>query len=82
MRSQLGNFGLARIKHEPDHSDYNGEKSGYQAPEHTEILGILTKKDVYSFGVVLLELITGRSAADKTRDGTSLVSWVMTIIIT
>lgn len=82
MHSQLGNFGLARIKHESDHSDYNGEKSGYQAPEHTEIRGVSTKADVYSFGMVLLELITGRSAADKTREETSLESWVMTGIIT
>ncbi|XP_056169402.1 probable serine/threonine-protein kinase PBL7 [Syzygium oleosum] len=76
----LGNFGLARIKHKSDHSDYNGEKSGYQAPEHTEIWGVSTKADVYSFGVVLLELFTGRSAAEKMRDGTSLESWAKPLL--
>lgn len=76
----LGNFGLAMIKQESDHSVYNGEKSGYQAPEHTDTWRVSTKADVYSFGMVLLELITGRSAADKTRDGTSLESWAKPLL--
>ena len=38
------------------------------------------KSDVYSFGIVLLEIITGRPAVSRTREGIAINDWVESII--
>lgn len=50
---------------------------GYCAPEYGYTGHLTIKSDTYSFGVVLLELVTGRQALDKTREGGQyLIEWV------
>lgn len=50
--------------------------SEYIAPEYEDKGKVSSKTDVYSFGVVILELITGRKAADKISGDKKLVAWV------
>jgi len=43
---------------------------------------VTEKIDIYSFGVVLLELVTGKRAADASGvDGTNLVQWVHSRVV-
>ncbi|KAL9368161.1 hypothetical protein Peur_039360 [Populus x canadensis] len=57
----LGDFGLSS-ENPSDDIDF---ETGYVAPEYQENRKLSTRTDVYAFGIVLLELITGRNAADK-----------------
>ncbi|KAG2394620.1 Proline-rich receptor-like protein [Vigna angularis] len=59
----------------------NGSLDQYlTTPEFLENGKLSYKTDVYSFGVVLLELISGRRAADKLPDGKSLVNWARPLL--
>ncbi|KAL1358066.1 hypothetical protein AAHE18_04G008000 [Arachis hypogaea] len=78
----IGDFGFPKVRLETKKS-YKGKEasnSGYAAPEYTDSGKVSTKADVYSFGVVLLELISGRSAADKLPGGKSLVGWARPLL--
>ncbi|XP_030534547.2 proline-rich receptor-like protein kinase PERK15 isoform X2 [Rhodamnia argentea] len=81
--SLLGDFGLAKTRHED--SEYSSETRvvgslGYLAPEYAECGKVSTKTDVYSFGVILLQLITGRKTTDKSLEGKSLVGWARPLL--
>ncbi|GKA75872.1 kinase-like domain, phloem protein 2-like protein, partial [Tanacetum coccineum] len=49
-------------------------KNVYLDPKYNKTGGVTHKSDVYSFGVVLLEVLCGRSAADKDELGEGLLS--------
>ncbi|KAI5603148.1 hypothetical protein BDE02_01G200300 [Populus trichocarpa] len=68
----LGDFGLS-TENPSDDIDF---ETGYVAPEYQENRKLSTRTDVYAFGIVLLELITGRNAADKKLGEKGLVKWV------
>ncbi|KAI3958164.1 hypothetical protein MKW98_020806, partial [Papaver atlanticum] len=56
------------------HSSFNVRR-GYIAPEYV-IEGYLTEKaDVYSFGVLVLELMSGRRCADRSKDSPPLLEF-------
>ncbi|KAI9402146.1 hypothetical protein POPTR_001G224800v4 [Populus trichocarpa] len=67
----LGDFGLS-TENPSDDIDF---ETGYVAPEYQENRKLSTRTDVYAFGIVLLELITGRNAADKKLGEKGLVKW-------
>ncbi|XP_057829245.2 putative receptor protein kinase ZmPK1 [Cryptomeria japonica] len=48
---------------------------GYLAPEWTMNLPITAKADVYSYGILLLELVSGRKAAEFNVSGSNFVQW-------
>ncbi|KAK1440965.1 hypothetical protein QVD17_06800 [Tagetes erecta] len=55
---------------------------GYCAPEYGFTGHLTIKSDTYSFGVVLLELVTGRQALDKTREGGQyLIEWAEPMLV-
>nr|XP_043633572.1 serine/threonine-protein kinase PBS1 [Erigeron canadensis] len=55
---------------------------GYCAPEYGFTGHLTIKSDTYSFGVVLLELVTGRQAVDKTKEGGQyLIEWAQPMLI-
>ncbi|KAG0503201.1 hypothetical protein HPP92_003273 [Vanilla planifolia] len=79
FKAKIADFGLARILErsgEPETVSTIAGSFGYMAPEYTAVRKVNEKVDVYSFGVVLLELATGREAADggEEEDG-SLADW-------
>lgn len=74
--NQLGDFGIS-TENPSDDIDF---ENGYVAPEYQENRKLSTRTDAYAFGVVLLELITGRNAADKKPGEKGLVKWVTTKI--
>ncbi|TVU26815.1 hypothetical protein EJB05_29380, partial [Eragrostis curvula] len=55
------------------------DKEGYGAPELWKVEEANAKTDVYSLGVIILELLTGKSPADRT-NGLDLPQWVASII--
>uniref|UniRef100_A0A0D9X333 non-specific serine/threonine protein kinase n=1 Tax=Leersia perrieri TaxID=77586 RepID=A0A0D9X333_9ORYZ len=74
-RAKLSDFGLARNGPTGDKSHVSTRvvgTRGYAAPEYVATGHLSVKSDVYSFGVVLLELLTGRRAADGD---VMLVEW-------
>ncbi|PON61256.1 Mitogen-activated protein kinase kinase kinase [Parasponia andersonii] len=81
---KLSDFGLARYGPTGDKTHVTTRvmgTHGYCAPEYA-ITGKLTlKSDIYSFGMVLLELITGRKAADDSSGNVRwLVNWVLPLL--
>ncbi|KAA8550639.1 hypothetical protein F0562_002323 [Nyssa sinensis] len=82
--AKLSDFGLAKLGPVGDKTHVSSRVMGtygYCAPEYQRTGQLTVKSDVYSFGVVLLELITGRSAIDTTRqtEEQNLVSWAQPI---
>ncbi|ESW18182.1 hypothetical protein PHAVU_006G019900 [Phaseolus vulgaris] len=73
-------FGQEKVGPKKSSKDKSVRNSGYAAPEYLENGKLSNKTDVYSFGVVLLELISGRRAADKLPDGKSLVNWARPLL--
>ncbi|KAG0486432.1 hypothetical protein HPP92_008527 [Vanilla planifolia] len=79
FKAKIADFGLARIlsrNGEPESVSSIAGSFGYMAPECGKLRKVNEKVDVYSFGVVLLELTTGREAADggDEEDG-NLTDW-------
>ncbi|KAI3748160.1 hypothetical protein L6452_11065 [Arctium lappa] len=55
---------------------------GYCAPEYGFTGHLTIKSDTYSFGVVLLELVTGRQALDRTKEGGQyLIEWAKPMLM-
>ncbi|KAI8527305.1 hypothetical protein RHMOL_Rhmol12G0065500 [Rhododendron molle] len=80
FNAKLSDFGLAKAGPTGDRTHVSTQvvgTHGYAAPEYVATGRLTTKSDVYSFGVVLLELLTGRSAVDKSKLGVeqNLVDW-------
>ncbi|XP_073224336.1 uncharacterized protein [Cicer arietinum] len=77
----LGDFDLGKNL-EPKNSLNNKSigNSEYIAPEYEDKGKVSSKTDVYSFGVVILELITGRKAADKISGDKKLVAWAKPLL--
>ncbi|CAL5055007.1 unnamed protein product [Urochloa decumbens] len=65
MRAKIANFGLAKTGHNAVTTHIVGTQ-GYIAPEYLADGLVTTKMDVFAYGVVLLELVSGREAADET----------------
>ncbi|KAG6557610.1 hypothetical protein Mapa_000887 [Marchantia paleacea] len=65
----IGGFAQSRWQEGGSNSLNNRWPKGpwYVAPEYLEGGQISEKVDVYAFGIVMLELITGRSAADRSQ---------------
>nr|CAB3450691.1 unnamed protein product [Digitaria exilis] len=64
MRAKISNFGLAKTGHNAVTTHIVGTQ-GYIAPEYLADGLVTTKMDVFAYGVVLLELVSGREAADE-----------------
>ncbi|RAL40077.1 hypothetical protein DM860_008217 [Cuscuta australis] len=80
FNAKLSDFGLAKAGPTGDRTHVSTRvvgTHGYAAPEYVATGRLSAKSDVYSFGVVLLELLSGRSAVDKTKVGVEqdLVEW-------
>lgn len=65
MRAKIANFGLAKTGHNAITTHIVGTQ-GYIAPEYLADGLVTTKIDVFAYGVVLLELVSGREAADES----------------
>lgn len=81
FQPKLGDFGIAKFGPCGDKSHVSTRvvgTHGYCAPDYFATGKLNFKSDVYCFGVLLLELITGRSALDKSRppEERDLVTWV------
>ncbi|RWR91108.1 cysteine-rich receptor-like protein kinase 10 [Cinnamomum micranthum f. kanehirae] len=80
MIPKISDFGMAKI-FGGDHTSGNTRRIvgtfGYMAPEYATHGQFSVKSDVYSFGVLLLEIISGKKNAYKSkRDGDTLISYV------
>ncbi|GLJ05007.1 hypothetical protein SUGI_0009300 [Cryptomeria japonica] len=84
FRAKVSDFGMAKLVDSGHGNDRNCNglpfstirgTRGYLAPEWTMNLPISSKADVYSFGILLLELVSGRKAADFNMSGTNFVEW-------
>jgi len=64
LRAKIANFGLAKTGHNAVTTRIVGTQ-GYIAPEYLADGLVTTKMDVFAYGVVLLELVSGREAADE-----------------
>ncbi|WVZ74186.1 hypothetical protein U9M48_022399 [Paspalum notatum var. saurae] len=65
MHAKMANFGLAKTGHNAVTTHIVGTQ-GYIAPEYLADGLVTTKMDVFAYGVVLLELVSGREAADES----------------
>ncbi|KAI3714266.1 hypothetical protein L1987_72863 [Smallanthus sonchifolius] len=80
FNAKLSDFGLAKAGPTGDRTHVSTQvmgTQGYAAPEYIATGRLTAKSDVYSFGVVLLELLSGRRALDKEKNGIEqdLVEW-------
>ncbi|XVF06764.1 hypothetical protein REPUB_Repub06bG0078800 [Reevesia pubescens] len=76
FRAKVANFGLARTVGNDglQLTKHVVGTQGYMAPEYIENGVITPKLDVFAFGVVLLELLSGKKAAEKNAQGEELLS--------
>ncbi|KAF6160900.1 hypothetical protein GIB67_025435 [Kingdonia uniflora] len=77
FRAKIANFGLARTL---DNQQGNLHLTrhvvgtqGYMAPEYIENGVVTPKLDVFAFGVVMLELLSGKEAANDAKTGDVLL---------
>ncbi|XP_031268955.1 probable serine/threonine-protein kinase PBL3 [Pistacia vera] len=80
FNAKLSDFGLAKAGPTGDRTHISTQvmgTQGYTAPEYIATGRLTAKCDVYSFGILLLELLSGRLAADKDKVGVeqNLVDW-------
>lgn len=73
--AQISDFGLSLLLN-PAHAI--ARLGGYRAPEQEEVKRLSQKADVYSFGVVVLEVLTGRDAAEA--EAADLPRWVESVV--
>ncbi|KAF8031027.1 hypothetical protein BT93_D0267 [Corymbia citriodora subsp. variegata] len=86
FRAKIADFGLSRaFATENDFyvSTCPAGTPGYLDPELQSSGNLNKKSDVYSFGIVLFELITGRPALMRSRDGSTsmhILQWLIPIV--
>ncbi|TVU26796.1 hypothetical protein EJB05_29360, partial [Eragrostis curvula] len=78
---KIVDFGLFRLMTDDAKSNVMAAAGtlGYLAPELEKLEMANPKTDMYSLGIILLELVTGKSPADRT-NGMDLPQWVASII--
>ncbi|XVE62380.1 hypothetical protein DITRI_Ditri06bG0113900 [Diplodiscus trichospermus] len=79
FRAKVANFGLARTIEDNDGGGLQLTRhvvgtQGYMAPEYIENGVITPKLDVFALGVIILELLSGKQAAEKKGGGEELLS--------
>ncbi|XP_056176396.1 probable LRR receptor-like serine/threonine-protein kinase At1g05700 isoform X2 [Syzygium oleosum] len=86
FRAKIADFGLSRAfatENDSYVSTCPAGTPGYLDPEFQSSGNLNKKSDVYSFGIVLFELITGRPAIMRSRDGNTsmhILQWVIPIV--
>ncbi|CAM0954427.1 unnamed protein product [Alopecurus aequalis] len=76
FRAKIGDFGIAKeLANSLEPTSSAKGTYGYMAPEYYESLRVSPKIDVFSFGVVMLELTTGKIAANDVPTSLTLVAW-------
>ncbi|XP_017977387.1 PREDICTED: protein LYK5 [Theobroma cacao] len=73
FRAKIANFGLARTFEDNDEGGLQLTRhvvgtQGYMAPEYIENGVITPKLDVFALGVIILELLSGRQAANAEKN--------------
>ncbi|OMO99808.1 hypothetical protein CCACVL1_03621 [Corchorus capsularis] len=73
FRAKVTNFGLARSIEDNDEGGLQLTRhvvgtQGYMAPEYIENGVITPKLDVFAFGVIMLELLSGKKAANSEKN--------------
>ncbi|XVF30623.1 hypothetical protein REPUB_Repub16aG0074500 [Reevesia pubescens] len=74
FRAKVANFGLARTIEDNDEGGLQLTRhvvgtQGYMAPEYIENGVITPKLDVFALGVIILELLSGKKAANAEKNG-------------
>ncbi|XP_039158980.1 senescence-induced receptor-like serine/threonine-protein kinase [Eucalyptus grandis] len=86
FQAKIADFGLSRAfatENDIYVSTCPAGTPGYLDPEFQSSGNITKMSDVYSFGIVLFELITGRPAIMRSRDGSAsmhILEWLIPIV--
>ncbi|XP_039158977.1 putative leucine-rich repeat receptor-like serine/threonine-protein kinase At2g19230 [Eucalyptus grandis] len=86
FQAKIADFGLSRAfatENDIYVSTCPAGTPGYLDPEFQSSGNITKKSDVYSFGIILFELITGRPAIMRSRDGSTsmhILEWLIPIV--
>ncbi|KAK3410707.1 hypothetical protein EUGRSUZ_J02705 [Eucalyptus grandis] len=86
FQAKIGDFGLSRAfatENDIYVSTCPAGTPGYLDPEFQSSGNLTKKSDVYSFGIILFELITGRPAIMRSRDGSAsvhILEWLIPIV--
>ncbi|KAF8015003.1 hypothetical protein BT93_H0711 [Corymbia citriodora subsp. variegata] len=86
FQAKIADFGLSRAfatENDSYVSTCPAGTPGYLDPEFQSSGNLNKKSDVYSFGIVLFELITGRPAIMRSRDGSAsmhILEWLSPIV--